>query len=96
MTMTDNGATKLILQIDIPTDKYDDLLELFEQGFNRGVMDGYYILTRNHAPVKHKEEHLAPETRLGIAIAAIQNDDILIRSLADTDPETGIEYGDIT
>ena len=94
--MTDNGYTKLIVQIDIPTASYDDVVALFEEGFKRGIMDGYYVLTRNGIPVRHSDEHLAPETRLGVAIATIQNDEILIRSLADTDPETGIEYGELT
>ena len=98
--MTDNGHTKLIVQIDIPTTSYDDVVDLFEEGFKRGIMDGYYVLTRNSVPVRHTDEHLAPETRLGNAIAAVQRDEILYRALSetlsDTDPETGIEYGDLT
>jgi hypothetical protein len=82
--MTDNGYTKLIVQIDIPTSSHDDVIELFEEGFKRGIMDGYYILTRNGVPVQHEDEHLSAETRLGVAISTVQNDEVLIRSLADT------------
>lgn len=91
-----NGSTTLIVRIDLPDDKRDDFLELMEVGFNRGSIDGYYILTENTAPVKHKEPHLQYENRLGIAISAIQRDEILITGLADTNPETGIEYGELT
>lgn len=91
-----NGHTSLIVRIDLPSDKVDDLLILFENGFDRGTLDGYYFLTRNKTPVVHKEPHLQYESRLGAAIAAIQRDEILFASLADTDPETGIEYGELT
>jgi len=97
-----NGSSTIILRIDIPSDQRDNLLDLFEHGFNRGIVDGYYFLTENQVPVKHNEPHLQYENRLGIAIAALQNEDVLIRSIADsnapadTDPETGIEYGDLT
>ena len=56
-------------------------------------LDGYYFLTQNGKPVHHSEAHLEPENRLGRAISAIQSDNILI---ADTDPNTGIEYGELT
>jgi hypothetical protein len=56
-------------------------------------IDGYYFLTQNGAPFHHREEHLELENRLGRSIAAIQRNDILI---ADTDPATGIEYGELT
>jgi len=88
-----NGSTTLIVRIDLPDDKRDNFLELMEEGFNRGSIDGYYILTDNTIPVTHNEPHLQYETRLGVAISAIQRDEVLI---ADTDPETGIEYGDLT
>ena len=95
-----NGSTTIILRIDLPDDKRDDFLELMEQGFNRGTVDGFYFLTQNQVPVHHKEPHLQYENRLGIAIAAIQRDDVLIRALDDThadrDPQTGIEYGELT
>lgn len=92
---------QLIVKLDIPSEdcvfKIEDHLE---EAFANGILDGYYFLTRNKVPVVHRDEHLEPENRLGCAIAAIQNDDILIRSLADnradSDPETGIEYGDLT
>ena len=99
-----NGSRTLIVRIDLPDDQRDNFLDLMEEGFNRGSMDGYYILTENTIPVHHKEPHLQYETRLGVAISAIQRDEVLIRSLHDThdtmsadrDPETGIEYGDLT
>ena len=56
-------------------------------------IDGYYFLTQNGAPFHHREPHLELENRLGRAISAIQRNDILI---ADTDPATGIEYGELT
>ena len=99
-----NGSTTLIVRIDLPDDQRDNFLDLMEEGFKRGSVDGYYILTQNTIPVHHKEPHLQYENRLGIAISAIQRDEILITSLADThdpmsadrDPATGIEYGDLT
>ena len=92
--MTDNGSTRLIVQIDIPTSAYDDVLIFFEDGFDMGILDGYYVLTRNGVSVNHSSiPHLASETELGRKIAAIQRDKIL---MADTDPETGIEYGELT
>lgn len=91
-----NGSRTLIVRIDLPDDQRDNFLDLMEEGFNRGSIDGYYILTDNTIPVKHDEPHLQYETRLGRAISAIQRDEILITGLADTDPETGIEYGELT
>jgi len=91
-----DGSRTLIVRIDLPDDKRDDFLDLMEEGFNRGSIDGYYILTDNTIPVKHDEPHLQYETRLGRAISALQRDEILITGLADTDPETGIEYGELT
>jgi hypothetical protein len=91
-----NGSTTLIVRIDLPDDQRDNFLELMEEGFNRGSIDGCYILTDNMIPVKHNEPHLQYETRLGRAISAIQRDEVLIAGLADADPETGIEYGDLT
>lgn len=92
---------QLIVQLDIPCEntlaRFHDHLE---EALERGILDGYYFLTRNKVAVNHTDEHLGPENRLGSAIAAIQNDDVLIRSLADnradSDPVTGIEYGDLT
>lgn len=89
---SDNGYTKLIVQIDIPTSSHDDVIELFEEGFKRGIMDGYYILTRNGVPITHSSSHLAIETELGKRIAQIQRNEMM----ADSDPETGIEYGELT
>lgn len=96
MTDSGNNYTKLVLQIDLPTDKLEtfemhlaDMLELSK-------IDGYYFLTKNGAPVHHRDEHLELENRFGRAISAIQRDEILIAGLADTDPETGIEYGELT
>jgi hypothetical protein len=91
-----NGSRTLIVRIDLPDDQRDNFLELMEEGFNRGSIDGYYILTDNTIPVTHNEPHLQYETRLGRAISAIQRDEVLIAGLADADPETGIEYGDLT
>jgi hypothetical protein len=91
-----DGSRTLIVRIDLPDDKRDDFLDLMEEGFNRGSIDGYYILTDNTVPVTHNEPHLQYETRLGRAISALQRDEILITGLADTDPETGIEYGELT
>ena len=91
-----DGSRTLIVRIDLPDDKRDDFLDLMEEGFNRGSIDGYYILTDNTIPVKHDEPHLQYETRLGRAISALQRDEILITGLADADPETGIEYGELT
>ena len=89
---SDNGYTKLIVQIDIPTSSHDDVIDLFEDGLNRGIMDGYYVLTRNGVPIIHSSTHLTPETEFGKRIAQIQRDEMM----ADADPETGIEYGELT
>jgi hypothetical protein len=91
-----NNYTQLIVQIDLRSDTINDLVDSFEFMLNKGKIDGFYFLTRNRVPIVHRDQHLQAETRLGAAIAAIQNDDVLIRSLADTDPETGIEYGELT
>lgn len=91
-----DGSRTLIVRIDLPDDQRDNFLYLMEEGFNRGSIDGYYILTDNTVPVKHDEPHLQYETRLGRAISALQRDEILITGLADADPETGIEYGELT
>jgi hypothetical protein len=91
-----DGSRTLIVRIDLPDDQRDNFLDLMEEGFNRGSIDGYYILTDNTVPVTHNEPHLQYETRLGRAISALQRDEILITGLADTDPETGIEYGELT
>lgn len=94
--MTDNGYTKLIVQLDIPTTAFNKIIDLFEDGIEKGIVDGFYILTKNGVPVIHQDQHLTHETRLGSAIAAIQRDEILYRELSDTDPITGIEYGEIS
>jgi hypothetical protein len=95
--MTIQNPVTLILRLDLPDPKFLSHLELhLESMLTANQLDGYYFLTKNGAPVHHRDEHLELENRLGRAISAIQNDDILIRSLADTDPNTGIEYGELT
>lgn len=94
-----NNHTQLILKIDLRSDTMNELEDSLEECLSNGTIDGYYFLTRNGVPIVHRDEHLAPETRLGYAISTLQSDDILIRSLSDVssdrDPETGIQYGDL-
>lgn len=90
--MTDNGYTKLIVQLDIPSSYYDSLIDYFEEGLIHGIIDGYYILTRNGVPITHSSPHLSQETELGKRIASVQDQE----TRADFDPETGIEYGELT
>ena len=96
MTDSGNNYTKLILKIDLPTDRLETFEMHLEDMLKLNKIDGYYFLTQNGAPFHHREEHLELENRLGRAISAIQRDEILIAGLADTDPETGIEYGELT
>lgn len=94
MTDSGNNHTRLIIAVDIESHRYHRLLSLLEDGVEDGIVDGFYLLTRNGVPVNHSSSpHLTPETELGRKIAVIQRDEILI---ADTDPETGIEYGELT
>jgi hypothetical protein len=91
--MTIQNPVTLILRLDLPDPKFLDHLEMhLESMLNANQLDGYYFLTKNGIPVQHREPHLAEENRLGRSIAAIQNEEIL---LADTDPLTGIEYGNL-
>ena len=91
--MTIQNPVTLILRLDLPDPKFLNHLEMNLEGMlSANQLDGYYILTQNGKSVQHREPHLAKENRLGTAIAAIQNDEIL---LADTDPLTGIEYGNL-
>ena len=98
---TGNYPISIILKVDLAS---EDAADAFEQKLHDqiedGIVDGFYFLTRNGDPVRHTDEHLEPENRLGNAISAIQRDEILYRALSetlsDTDPETGIEYGDLT
>jgi hypothetical protein len=92
--LPDNYPVTLILRLDLPNPKFLNHLEMNLEGMmSANQLDGYYFLTQNGKPVHHSEAHLEPENRLGRAISAIQSDDILI---ADTDPNTGIEYGELT
>ena len=82
--MEDNEYSTLILQVDLPT-RFIEHLELHLHGMlDAGQIDGFYFLTKNRAPIHHEDEHLNAENRLGVAISTIQNDEVLIRSLADT------------
>ena len=99
--MPNDNTNKLIVQLDIPTTAFNKIIDLFEDGIQKGIVDRFYILTKNGVPVIHKDQsdpnqYLSHETRLGSAIAAIQRDEILYRALSDTDPITGIEYGDLS
>jgi len=75
--------TTLVLQVDLPTKHIDALESHLHQMVSEGKVDGFYFLTRNRAPIVHSDPDLAPETRLGYAIAAIQNDEILLHALGD-------------
>ena len=95
--LPDNYPVSIILKVDLPNGVAADLFEMgLHDSINLGRIDGFYFLTRNKVPIRHSDEHLEPENRLGRAISAIQNDEILFTGLADTDPETGIEYGELT
>lgn len=92
--LPDNYPVSIILKVDLPNEVAADLFEMsLHDSINLGRIDGFYFLTRNGHPIRHGDEHLEPENRLGRAISAIQRGDILH---ADTDPETGIEYGELT
>ena len=92
--LPDKYPISIVLKVDLPneTAAYQFEMKLHDL-LNEGKMDGFYFLTRNGHPIRHSDEHLEPENRLGRAISAIQRGDILH---ADTDPETGIEYGELT
>lgn len=95
--LPDNYPVSIILKVDLPNAVAADLFEMsLHDSINLGRIDGFYFLTRNGQPIRHSDEHLELENRMGRAISAIQNNDILIAGLADTDPETGIEYGELT
>lgn len=99
--LPDNYPVSIILKVDLPNAVAADLFEMsLHDSINLGRIDGFYFLTRNGQPIRHSDEHLEPENRLGSTIAALQRDEIIYRSidntLADTDPETGIEYGELT
>lgn len=98
--MTENTRKEIVLMVHVESENYDRFLSLIENGLEDRILNAFYFLTVNGSPVHHRDEHLAPENRLGVAIATIQNDDVLIRALDDThadrDPQTGIEYGDLT
>lgn len=95
--LPDNYPVSIILKVDLPSETAATLFEMhLQDSLNLGRIDGFYFLTRNKTPIRHPDEHLEPENRLGRAISAIQNNEILFTGLADTDPETGIEYGELT
>jgi hypothetical protein len=95
--LPDNYPVSIVLKVDLPNETAASLFEMsLHDSINLGRIDGFYFLTRNKTPIRHSDEHLEPENRLGRAISAIQNDEILFTGLADTDPETGIEYGELT
>jgi hypothetical protein len=74
----------LVLQVDLPT-RFIQHLELHLHGMlDAGQIDGFYMLTKNRAPIHHEDEHLNAENRLGRAISTIQNDKVLLHSLGDT------------
>lgn len=92
--LPDNYPVSIVLKVDLPNAIAADLFEMsLHDSINLGRIDGFYFLTRNGHPIRHGDAHLEPENRLGRAISAIQRGDILH---ADTDPETGIEYGELT
>ena len=94
--MTENNHKCIVLMVHVESKNYDRFLSLIENGLEDRIMNAFYFLTVNGSPVHHSDEHLEPENRLGRAISAVQRNDILITGLADTDPETGIEYGELT
>ena len=92
--LPDNYPVSIILKVDLPNAVAADLFEMsLHDSINLGKLDGFYFLTRNGHPIRHSDAHLEPENRLGRAISALQRHEILY---ADTDPETGIEYGELT
>jgi len=92
--LPDNYPVSIILKVDLPNAIAADLFEMsLHDSINLGRIDGFYFLTRNGVPIRHSDAHLEPENKLGRAIAMVQSDELLI---ADTDPETGIEYGELT
>ena len=91
-----NNHKRIVLMVDLESTQHDQFITLLEDGLDDGILDGFYFLTVNGAPVHHRDEHLELENRLGRAISAVQQNDILITGLADTDPETRIDYGDNT
>ena len=97
MTDSGNNHKRIVLMVDIESQRYHRFVSLLEEGVEDGIVDGFYFLTVNGSPVDHRTEHLNAETVLGRKIAAIQQDGILHHGMiADTDPETGIEYGELT
>lgn len=96
MSDSGNNYTKLIVQIDLLTNKLETFEMHLEDMLKSNTLDGYYFLTQNGSPVHHRAAHLEIENNLGRKIAAVQGDEIMIVDLADTDPASGIEYGDIS
>lgn len=96
MSDSGNNYIKLIVQIDLPTNKLETFEMHLEDMLKSNTIDGYYFLTQNGSPVHHRAAHLEIENNLGRKIAAVQGDEIMIVDLADTDPASGIEYGDIS
>lgn len=88
MVDSGNNHKSIVLMVDIESQRYHRFISLLEEGVEDGIIDGFYLLTVNGVPVSHKEKHLGIENRLGVAISEIQK--------ADFDPQTGIEYGELT
>ena len=92
--LPDKYPISIVLKVDLPSETTASLFEMrLHDDIALGRIDGFYFLTRNGHPIRHADAHLEPENRLGRAISAIQRGEILH---ADTDPETGIEYGELT
>jgi hypothetical protein len=92
--LPDNYPVSIILKVDLPSETAASLFEMsLHDSINLGRIDGFYFLTRNGIPIRHSDAHLEHENRLGRSISALQRGDILH---ADIDPETGIEYGELT
>jgi hypothetical protein len=97
MTDSGNNHKRIVLMVDIESQRYHRFVSLLEDGVEDGIVDGFYFLTVNGSPVQHRDQHLESENALGRKIAAIQRDGILHHGMvADIDPETGIEYGELT
>ena len=88
MVDSGNNHKSIILMVDVESQRYHRFISLLEEGVEDGVVVGFYLLTVNGIPVHHTDKHLQRENNLGIAISAIQT--------ADVDPQTGVEYGELT
>jgi len=88
MVDSGNNHKSIVLMVHVESKNYDRFLSLIENGLEDRILNAFYFLTVNGSPVDHRAEHLEPENRLGRAISAIQT--------ADVDPQTGVEYGELT